>query len=120
MQAVKHDIIIRTDVKLLVDSFYAKVKADALLAPVFAHVNWQHLPVMYNFWSSVLFGDMTYSGNPLAKHMNLNISKQHFTRWLELFTTTVDEHFEGFNAKEAKSRATTVAALFQYKMGLKK
>jgi hemoglobin len=115
----KDDIKTRADVKLLVDSFYAKVKADALLAPVFVHVNWpQHLPVMYNFWSSVLFGDMTYSGNPLAKHLNLEIGKEHFTRWLELFTATVDEHFEGFNANEAKRRANTVAELFQYKMGL--
>ncbi|QOI95958.1 MAG: group III truncated hemoglobin [Flammeovirgaceae bacterium] len=121
MEAAKNDIKTRTDVKLLVDSFYEKVKADELLAPVFAHVNWpHHLPVMYNFWSSVLFGDLTYSGNPLTKHLPLKIRPEHFTRWLELFTKTVDEHFEGSNAKEAKSRANSVAQLFQYKMGLLK
>ncbi len=92
---------------------------DSLLAPVFARVDWpHHLPIMYNFWSSVLLGDRSYSGNPLAKHMNLKIEKEHFTRWLELFTATVDEYFEGFNANEAKNRARTVADLFQFKMGL--
>lgn len=121
MQTTKTDIKTRADVKLLVDSFYDKVKADALLGPVFAHVNWpHHLPVMYNFWSSVLFGDMTYSGNPLAKHLHLKIGKEHFVRWLELFMATVNENFEGFNASEAKSRARTVADLFQFKMGLMK
>lgn len=121
MQAARDDIKTRADVKRLVDSFYDKVKTDTLLAPVFAHVNWpQHLPVMYNFWSSVLFGDMTYSGNPLARHLPLKIGAEHFTRWLKLFTKTVDEHFEGFNARQAKYRAKTVAQLFQYKMGLMK
>lgn len=115
----RHDISNHDDVKVLVDQFYAKVNADLLLAAVFAHVAWpNHLPVMYNFWSSVLLGDRSYSGNPLVKHINLKIGKEHFIRWLELFTATVDEHFEGFNANEAKNRARTVADLFQHKMGL--
>ncbi|MBL7845206.1 MAG: group III truncated hemoglobin [Cyclobacteriaceae bacterium] len=119
VNSARLDISNHNDVKVLVDQFYAKVNIDLLLAPVFAHVDWpHHLPIMYNFWSSVLLGDRAYSGNPLAKHMNLKIGKEHFTRWLELFTATVDEHFEGFNANEAKTRARTVADLFQFKMGL--
>jgi hemoglobin len=121
VKVIRHDILTREDVKLMVDSFYDKVKADEVLAPLFHHVNWQqHLPVMYNFWSSVLFGDMTYSGNPLGKHLHLKVEKYHFIRWVKLFTETVDENFEGFNASEAKSRARLVAELFQYKMGLLK
>lgn len=116
---MKKEIQSRAEIQLLVDSFYHKVNADELLGPAFAHVDWpHHLPIMYNFWSSVLLGEMSYSGNPLAKHMNLAIGKEHFSRWLELFTATVDEHFEGYNATEAKNRAHTVAQLFQYKMGL--
>ena len=119
MSEALHDIKSRADIEHLVNEFYAKVKADQLLAPVFANVNWpHHLPIMYNFWSSVLLGDLSYSGNPLAKHMALDINKDHFSKWLELFTATVDENFLGFNATEAKSRALTIANLFQYKMGL--
>ena len=119
MKVIRNDILNRADVKLLVDTFYEKVKVDDLLAPFFAHVDWpHHLPVMYNFWSSVLFGDMTYSGNPLGKHLALKLQKYHFTRWLKLFTETVDDHFSGFNANEAKNRARLVADLFQYRMGL--
>lgn len=113
------DIVSRAEVKHLVDSFYKKVREDILLAPAFAHVDWpHHLPIMYNFWSSVLLGDMSYTGNPLSKHVALDVTPDHFTRWLKLFTETVDSEFAGPVADEAKNRANTVAALFQYKMGL--
>jgi hemoglobin len=114
-----NDICQRSDVELLVNSFYDKVKSDELLAPVFAHVDWPtHLPVMYNFWSSMLLGDDTYKGNPFQKHMNLPVQSAHFDRWLLHFITTVDEHFAGIKADETKSRARDIAAVFQFKMGL--
>jgi hemoglobin len=119
MKIIRQDITTRQDVQLLVNAFYEKVKVDEVLASHFAHVNWpEHLPVMYNFWSSVLLGDMSYSGNPLAKHLKLKIEKFHFAQWLKLFTETVDDNFSGYNANEAKNRARLVAELFQYKMGL--
>jgi len=114
-----NDIRSREEVKHLVNSFYAKVKEDALLAPVFAHVDWpHHLPIMYNFWSSVLLGDMSYNGSPLSKHMALPITRDHFDRWLKLFLETVQTEFRGPVADEAANRAKTIANLFQHKMGL--
>lgn len=119
MNEVKHDIQNRDDVARLVNTFYDQVKKDELLAPSFAHVDWtHHLPIMYNFWSSVLLGDMSYNGSPLQKHMGLPITKDHFTRWLKLFIENVDIEFAGPVAAEAKNRAQTIASLFQYKMGL--
>jgi hemoglobin len=114
-----NDILTRTDVETLVNKFYNQVKIDELLAPTFSHVDWpHHLPTMYDFWASLLLGDKSYTGNPMAKHFALQINQQHFTRWLELFEQTVDEYFEGFNATEAKKRARTIATMFQFKMGL--
>lgn len=111
----------RTTIELLVNSFYEKVNKDPLLAPVFAHVDWpEHLPVMYKFWSSMLLGEQSYQGNPFQKHMNLKIGTQHFSRWVELFLETVDEHFTGEKAIEVKERAQHIANVFQYKMGLLK
>jgi hemoglobin len=90
-----------------------------LLGPQFAHVNWSsHLPVMYNFWSSMLFGEQSYQGNPLQRHMALPIGVGHFNRWLQLFQETIDENFFGFNAEELKMRAQAIARVFQIKMGL--
>jgi hemoglobin len=116
----KEDIKTRKDIERLVDSFYEKVRADELLSPVFAHLDWPaHLPTMYNFWSSLLFGDKSYEGNPFMAHKHLSINESHFTRWLELFTETVDQEFTGERASELKQRAQSIAAVFQHRMGLR-
>lgn len=113
------DIHTRSDIETLVNKFYNQVKTDELLALIFAHVDWpNHLPVMYNFWASILLGDQSYQGNPMSKHFPLKINREHFTRWLQLFMKTVDENFSGPVANEAKNRANTIAQMFQYKMGL--
>ena len=115
------DIDQRKDIENLIDKFYGKIKQDELLRPIFEHVNWQHhLPVMYDFWSSLLLGDQTYKGNPLQKHLPLPIQREHFSRWLELFQETVDENFKGEKAEEVKIRAVSIAGIFQLKMGLTK
>ena len=110
------------DIILLVDRFYDKVNADPLLSPVFnqiAKVNWEeHLPVMYSFWSAVLFDTNTYKGQPLTSHIDLPIDTEHFNRWLELFKQTVDENFKGEKAIEAKEKAESIALIFQTKLGL--
>ncbi|WP_162053662.1 group III truncated hemoglobin [Pontibacter pamirensis] len=119
---MKKDIETEADIILLVDTFYDKVNQDELLSPVFngfAQVNWQtHLPVMYNFWSTVLLGKMAYRGQPFPKHLRLPIEAKHFNRWISLFTHTVDTLFEGNKATEAKQKATSIARVFQIKMGL--
>jgi hemoglobin len=113
------DIETRNDIIHLVDSFYDKAKADELLGPVFAHLDWpKHLPTMYNFWSSMIFGENSYQGNPFQKHIPLKINATHFERWLSLFHETVDQNFEGFNSVEIKSRAQSIARLFQHRLGL--
>ena len=119
MSATKKDIENRHDIELFVNRFYDKVKDDELLGPVFKNLNWpHHLPIMYNFWSSLLLGDQTYSGNPLQKHLSLDIDSKHFEQWLKLFTQTLDENFWGEKATEAKLRAQSIAHIFQLRMGI--
>ncbi|MFY8037576.1 MAG: group III truncated hemoglobin [Cyclobacteriaceae bacterium] len=114
--SVKKDVITRPDIELLVNSFYERVRRDELLSPLFNHVDWPtHLPVMYNFWSSLLLGDQSYQGSPFQKHLPLAIDATHFQQWLSLFTQTVDAHFTGAKADEVKSRAQSIAALWQHK-----
>lgn len=116
---MKTDITTRDDIKLLVDQFYGKVERDELLGPVFSHVDWaHHLPIMYNFWSSMLLGDQSYRGNPLQKHLALPIQRKHFDKWLQLFVETVEENFDGDKSNEVKMRAHSIAGIFQVKMGL--
>jgi hemoglobin len=119
---MKTEIETEDDVRLLVDKFYEKVNKDPLLSPVFneeAGVNWEeHLPKMYKFWSTQLLGTGSYSGRPFPPHMELKIGKEHFERWLDLFLSTVDEYFTGPVAETARTKAKSIAAIFQYKLGL--
>lgn len=121
MKILLRDIINRKDIELLVNAFYAKVNADTLLSPVFnqeVSVHWdRHLPIMYDFWATMLLGEKTYLGNPFLKHIPLAVDKTHFERWLQLFLETVDELFNGQVAEEAKIRARNIASVFQYKLG---
>ena len=114
------EILNLEDVKLLVDSFYSKVQEDELLKDVFNDViedRWpEHLEKMYSFWQTVLLGEHTYYGAPFVPHAHLPVNKKHFTRWLALFYNTLDEHFEGEKAEEAKWRATRMAEMFQLKI----
>jgi hemoglobin len=116
------DIATEQDIKLLVDSFYERVNQDGVLGPIFNHVaqvNWEeHLPTMYLFWTQMLFRKPVYKGAPWPKHMVLPLTKQHFERWISLFSTTVDALFTGPKASEAKSAALSIADTFQTRFGI--
>jgi hemoglobin len=120
MPALLADIQTEADIKLLIDSFYEKVNHDELLAPIFngvAQVDWgKHMPTMYDFWSSLLLGTGRYRGRPFPKHLPLPVNATHFQRWLELFRATVEEHFAGPKADEAKQRALSIATVFEYRI----
>lgn len=108
------------DVKMMVDTFYGKVRGDDLLGPVFnARIEdrWaQHLEKMYSFWQTTLLGEHTYSGRPFPPHATLPVGHQHFERWVKLFTETIDELFTGEKADEAKWRASKIAEMFEMKV----
>ena len=114
---LKHDIETIHDVRTLINSFYEKVRQDDLLGYVFndvANVDWEHhLPKMYAFWEFLLIGGESYQGNPMEPHRRLHdkvpLRKELFERWLQIFSQTVDEHFAGKNAEEAKNKASLIA-----------
>lgn len=112
----KKDIKDITSIRLFVDDFYGKVRQDAVLGPIFDEAiqdNWgPHLEKMYAFWNAALFGVPGFRGNPFAKHAPLKIGPVHFDRWLELFSKTIDENFEGYMAEDAKNRAGLMTSMF--------
>lgn len=114
------DIADIKDIQLFVDEFYTKVRADDLLGPIFLAVigdDWQpHLNKMYAFWNAVLFGESGYKGNPFSKHAPLKIWRDHFERWLLLFSETINSHFEGPVAEDTMKRAGLMAEVFIYRL----
>lgn len=118
------DIESRKDIEQLVQKFYESVRKDDLIGVVFndvVSIDWEkHLPVMYDFWDSIIFSAGNYAGNPMALHKHLHsiwpLNEAHFARWLKLFTGTVDELFSGEKAELAKARATGIAAIMLVKI----
>jgi hemoglobin len=121
---MKNDIASRKDIEILVDEFYSKIKKDEQIGFIFtdiAMVNWEkHLPVMYGFFENMLFYTGSYTGNPMELHKHINrlfpLTEAHFRQWNYLFTTTVDELFEGTTANLVKQRAKSIAAVMQIKI----
>src|SRR5437763_15758284 len=110
------DLTNRDDVEFLVRNFYARAFADPLLGPIFVDVARMdldaHLPVMCDFWQTVLFRAGLYRRNALQVHTDLHamfpLSSHHFARWLALWVATVDDHFAGEKAELAKTQATRI------------
>jgi hemoglobin len=73
----------------LVHSFYAAVRKDEKLGPIFNHhvKNWDHhLSTLVDFWSSILRGTGRFRGTPMPKHVALpDLHAELFERWLNLF-----------------------------------
>ena len=106
----------------LVDDFYAKIRADAELGPIFARAipgDWgPHLATMRNFWSSVMLTSGRYKGNPVAAHRHVaGIEIELFERWLALFDETCGELFtpdiaDVFHCKAERIAESLKLALF--------
>jgi hemoglobin len=97
----------------LVHAFYAKVRSDSLLAPVFAAriADWEpHLAQMCAFWSSVALMTGRYHGTPMVKHMPLPVDAEHFDRWLALFEQTANETCPPQAAAHFVERAGRIAS----------
>lgn len=74
----------------LVHRFYAEVRIDPLLGPIFDRAiggAWdEHLNKLCDFWSSVLLMTGRFRGTPMAVHVGIpDIGAPHFQRWLDIF-----------------------------------
>ena len=119
-----NDLTDRTDVEELVTAFYRTAFADPLIGPIFTEVARMdldhHLPIMCDFWETVLFRAGLYSRNALQVHYVLNarhpLTEEHFDRWLSLWTEAVDDRFVGEKAELAKTQATRIAGSMQRRL----
>lgn len=103
------DLCTEEEVSQLVHAFYAKVRQDEVLGPIFnAQVHdWDHhLVTLVNFWSSILRGSGSYTGTPMQKHAAMaHLDEALFKRWLALFDETAKQQ-----ANEAMGRRATTSA----------
>jgi hemoglobin len=111
------DIADRADIEALLRRFYGSALTDDVLAEPFTELRESglesHLAVMCDFWETVLFRAGLYHGSALNVHRRLDAQHRldagHFARWLDLWTTTVDEMYRGPAADRAKVQAVRIA-----------
>lgn len=121
---MKKDIQQREDIVLLLDTFYRKVLADDTIGYIFTDIAKidisHHMPILYDFWSSVLLGEASYRGNPILTHISLHkkvpLEDLHFERWQSLYEETVHELFEGVVAQQAIDKVKQMRFLMQMKI----
>jgi hemoglobin len=103
----------------LVDTFYAKVRQDGELGPIFAQAiaedGWSaHLATMHDFWSSIMLTSGRYHANPVAVHRRVEgITPALFERWLGLFGETCAELFSETIADSFVDKARRIATSLQ-------
>jgi hemoglobin len=98
----------------LVERFYAKVRRDALLGPVFNGTieDWpEHLDRLHCFWSSIMLTSGRYKGRPLPAHLKHGaaMTAERFDRWLSLWEETTGELFEPDLAARLQLKARRIA-----------
>ena len=104
--------ITEAEIASLVDRFYAKVREDDEIGPLFNQEvqNWDaHLALLKDFWSTVLLATGRYKGNPLVAHFRLPIEERYFGRWLGLFTETAREVMSPPQAAVVSDKAHLIA-----------
>lgn len=117
------DIENRQDIEQLMRAFYARAIPDEIIGHYFTQVIQmdleKHLPVIVDFWETVLFGVAKYKSNAIAVHQHLHtqsaFTDQHFERWVTLFQSTIDILFSGDTAELAKQRVVSIATVMKIK-----
>ncbi len=107
--------------KALVDTFYARVRADPALGPIFndAISDWpEHLDKLATFWSSVMLTSGRYKGQPVPAHVKHKdrITPALFDRWLALWAQTTDDLMAPDAAAALQDRARRIAQSLQLAM----
>lgn len=106
------------EVSQLVHAFYAKVRKDDVLGPIFnsqVHDWDHHLVTLVNFWSSILRGTGSYTGTPMQKHAAMaHLDETLFKRWLALFDETTHEQANQAMGNRATASAQRIAQSLWY------
>lgn len=124
MMASVKDIETRQDIELFIRSFYETVKQDETIGVIFTEVvkmDWEHhVPLITDFWETILLDNPVYKKNAMEVHYHLNqifpLKKIHFDAWITVFNNTLDAMYAGPVTTLAKTRAAGIAAVMQHKM----
>lgn len=106
------------DIARLVPRFYARIRRDEVLGPIFndAIEDWpHHLAKLEAFWSSVMLTSGRYKGQPMVAHLKHadHMTRENFGRWLGLWAEVTDEEFGPHAAAAFQEKAGRIAESLQ-------
>jgi hemoglobin len=122
----------RAAVKKLVTTFYAEIKKNELLSPIFnQHIMtdkmWEdHFEKLTDFWESILHEKNSFQGRPGAMHMmvqrqsGFTITQKHFDTWLTIWRANIRKNFHGKHVEGAITAAENLGNNFHKKMKMVK
>lgn len=119
-----NDIKNRENLTQLMESFYHKALQDDVIGHFFTEVAplqmETHIPLIVDFWETIVFDKAKYRGNVFGVHVHLHqlsaLKDEHFNRWVSLFKETVVDLFSGENAEKIKQRAESIATVMKIKL----
>lgn len=122
------ELTTRLHINHLVAAFYQQAMQDELIGHFFTEVVAinleEHLPVICDFWESVLLGTGVYRGNPMLKHLELDdkspLQPTHMNRWLALWEATIRANYYGEKADLAIRRSQDIGRLMLFKISRNK
>ena len=108
----------------LLECFYGRVRADALIGPLFNEVvlDWSaHMVRLADFWSSVMLTSGRYKGNPMALHLKHagRLEAPMFDRWLDIWKHTTEELLPPEAASAMQAKAARISESLQLALKLK-
>lgn len=108
----------------LVTRFYAAVRADTLIGPLFNEAihDWpEHLEKLTAFWSSLMLTSGRYKGTPMAAHLRhrARLTPVMFDRWLALWREATEAEMPPDVAASMQAKAQRIAESFKLALGLK-
>lgn len=102
----------------VVHTFYARVRSDPDLGPIFDEAvhDWpRHLERLTDFWSSVTLMTGAYKGQPMQAHFRLpHLPDALFVRWLDLFRGTLRDVCTPEQSEVFMVRAERIADNFRF------
>ncbi|MDB5196970.1 MAG: hypothetical protein JWP88_1341 [Flaviaesturariibacter sp.] len=118
------DIETREDIRIVLEAFYSKATVNKEIGFFFTEVvplNLEtHLPVITDFWETVLFATRGYHKDVMAVHRHIHhlsaITQTHLERWMTMMVETIEENFAGAKAELMKQRARSIATMMNLKL----
>lgn len=115
------------NIRKFVVLFYSKTIEDKVIGHYFVDIlgedltnkEWsEHIDILTDFWASMILGRDNYSGSPFSPHIQMQLKREDFQRWLEVLDETLNEIYERKASEPFREIGTVISRNFMRNLGL--